>query len=171
MKKIFYVVAVILLSSCGNKPKDQKTELEDLKKERTEINNKIAVLEAAIGAKTVVQVNDVAVMEIKQGLFKSYVEVQGRIDAEENVQVNPEMPGIVTVVNVKIGQNVSRGQVLAQISDLILRQNMAQLQTQIDYVDNLYNRQKNLWDQKIGTEVQFLNIKSQKDGLEKQMSV
>jgi len=115
--------------------------------------------------------NDVAVMEIKQGLFKSYVEVQGRIDAEENVQVNPEMPGIVTAVNVKIGQNVSRGQVLAQIDDIILRQNIAQLQTQIDYVNNLYNRQKNLWDQKIGTEVQFLNVKSQKDGLEKQMSV
>jgi len=98
MKKILYLVAIILLSSCGNKPKDQKTELEDLKKERTEINNKIAVLEAAIGSKAVVEVNDVAVMEVKQEQFKSYVEVQGRIDAEENVQVtkgrNNKSPGI-----------------------------------------------------------------------------
>jgi membrane fusion protein (multidrug efflux system) len=172
MKKILYFAAIVLLLvSCGKKQKDQKTELEDLKKERTEINNKIAALEAAIGSKTVPDVNDVAVMEVKQGLFKSYVEVQGRVDAEENVQVNPEMPGVVTAVNVRIGQNVRRGQVLAQIDDILLRQNMAQLQTQIDHANDLYNRQKNLWDQKIGTEVQFLNAKSQKESLEKQMAV
>ena len=171
MKKILYLAAIILLSSCGNKPKDKKTELEDLKKERTEINSKIAVLEAELNFIAVPEVNDIAVMEVKQVLFKSYVEVQGRIDAEENVQVNPEIPGIVTAVNVRIGQNVNRGQVLAQIDDIILRQNMAQLQIQIDHVTDLYNRQKNLWDQKIGTEVQFLNVKSQKEGLEKQMAI
>jgi len=171
MKKILYLVAIILLSSCGNKPKDKKTELEDLKKQRTEINSKIFTLETELNTKATSEINDVAVTEVKLELFKSYVEVQGRIDAEENVQVNPEMPGVVTDVNVKIGQNVSRGQVLAQVDDIILRQNMAQLQIQIDHATDLYNRQKNLWDQKIGTEVQFLSAKAQKEGLEKQMAI
>jgi membrane fusion protein (multidrug efflux system) len=172
MKKTLYLAAVVFLASCGgSKPKDQKTELEELKQQRTEINNKIASLEASIGSKATPEVNDVAVMEVKQEPFKSFVEVQGRIDAEENVQVNPEMPGVVTSVNVHIGQNVGRGQVLAQIDDIILRQNISQLQTQIDHATDLYNRQKNLWDQKIGTEVAFLSAKAQKDGLEKQMAV
>ena len=171
MKKILYLSLVIFLASCGEKTKDKKTELEDLKKQRIEISAKIATLESEVGTKAAPDVTDVIVDEVKIGMFKSYVEVQGRIDAQDNVMVNPEMPGVVTAIYVRLGQNVSKGQVLAQIDDVVLRQNMAQLQTQIDHVTDVFNRQKNLWDQKIGTEIQYLNAKSQKESIEKQMAV
>src|SRR5690606_18920280 len=170
MKTVIYLAVIVVLAACG-KPKDKKAELEKLKKERTELNTKIAALEKEAGVKTVQQVSDVTVLELTPSTFRSFVEVQGKIDAEENVQVNPEAPGVITAIYVAAGQRVSRGQVLAQLDDKVLRQSIAQVQTQLDLATTLYNRQKNLWDQKIGTEVQFLTAKTQKEGAEKQLAV
>lgn len=171
MKKLLLIAGVAFLASCAGKSKDKTTELVELKKQRTEIDSKIAALEIEVGVKEVQKVTDVSVMEVLPGSFKSYVEVQGRVDAEENVEVTSQMAGVVTAVYIKAGQSVGRGQVLAQIDDQVLRQNMYQLQTQIDLANNLFKRQKALWDQKIGTEVQYLNVKTQKEGLDRQMGV
>jgi len=170
MRRILFLSTIAFLAACSQ-PKDKKTELADLKKQRSELDSKIAALETEVGAKDSVATKEVSVLELQTTSFSNYVEIQGKVDAEQNVSVNPEAQGIVTAVYASIGQSVSKGQVLAQIDDNVLRQNMAQLQTQIDLANNLYNRQKNLWDQKIGTEVQFLNAKTQKDGLDRQMSV
>lgn len=170
MKRILLIAAIAFLAACSQS-KDKKTELTELKTQRTELDSKIAKLEAEVGAKDSVAVKEISVVEIKPSAFSNYVEIQGRVDAEQNVFINPEAQGIVTAVYVTIGQSVRKGQVVAQIDDNVLRQSIAQLQTQIDLANNLYNRQKNLWDQKIGTEVQFLNVKTQKDGLERQMNV
>lgn len=173
MKAPLYTIAIALfLVSCdSDKPKDKKAELEQLKKERTTINGKIEKLEAEIGQKkTEADFKDVVVTELAEVHFKNYVEVQGRVDAEDNVEIMPESPGTVTGIFVKVGQNVSKGQVLAQLDDKVLRQSVAQMQTQLDLATTVFNRQKNLWDQKIGTEVQYLTAKSQKDGLEKQLA-
>ncbi|MFI5450927.1 efflux RND transporter periplasmic adaptor subunit [Pedobacter sp. UC225_61] len=171
MKRILFIAAIAILAACSSEKKDPKAELADLKKQRTELDAKIAKLESTVGDKDSVSTKDVTVFEVKQTTFNNYVEIQGKVDAEQNVQVNPEAQGVVTRVYVSIGQTVSKGQVLAQIDDNVLRQSMAQLQTQIDLATNLFNRQKNLWDQKIGTEVQYLNAKTQKEGLERQMNV
>ena len=170
MKHIIYLAVILTIAACG-KPKDKKAELENLKKERNELNSKIAALEKEVGVKTVQAAADVAVQEIVPATFKNYLEVQGRVDAQQNVQVNPEAPGVITAIYVASGQRVSRGQVLAQLDDKVLRQSISQLQTQLELANSLYRRQKNLWDQKIGTEVQFLTAKSQKEGLERQMGV
>jgi membrane fusion protein (multidrug efflux system) len=170
MRRILFISTIAFLAACSQ-PKDKKTELADLKKQRSELDSKIATLEAEVGTKDSTATKEVSVLAIKTTSFSNYVEIQGKVDAEQNVLVNPEAQGIVTAVYVNIGQSVSKGQVLAQIDDNVLRQNMAQLQTQIDLANNLYNRQKNLWDQKIGTEVQFLNAKTQKEGLDRQMNV
>jgi len=172
MKKLVYLIVIVFIASCGGKTTDKKTELADLKKQRSKIDTKIAKLEAEVGVdKPAQKVADVSVIEVQPEIFKSYVEVQGKVDAEENVQVNPEMPGVVTSVNIRIGQQVGKGQILAQIDDKVLRQNVAQVQTQLELLKNLFNRQKVLWDQKIGTEVQYLNVKSQKEGLERQIDI
>ncbi len=170
MKKIIYLTIIVLIAACG-KPKDKKAELAELKKERTELDKKIMVLEKEVGVKTTQTVTDVAVQEIVPATFKNYLEVQGRVDAEQNVQVNPETPGVITSIYVSAGQRVSRGQVLAQLDDKVLRQSISQMQTQLELANSLYRRQKNLWDQKIGTEVQYLTAKSQKEGIERQMGV
>jgi membrane fusion protein (multidrug efflux system) len=170
MKNLLFIAAIALLAACS-KPKDKKAELAELKKQRTELDAQIAKLETEVGGKDSIASKDVTIYEVKKMSFNNYVEIQGKVDAEQNVQVNPEAQGVVTQVYTSIGQNVSKGQVLAQIDDNVLRQSMAQLQTQIDLATNLFNRQKNLWDQKIGTEVQYLNAKTQKEGLERQMNV
>jgi len=170
MKRVLFIAIITFLAACSQ-PKDKKTELADLKKQRIDLDSKIAKLEAEVGTKDSIIAKEVSVLDIKASTFSNYVEIQGKVDAEQNVFVNPETQGIITAVYISIGQSVSKGQVVAQIDDNVLRQNMAQLQTQIDLAENLYNRQKNLWDQKIGTEVQFLNAKSQKEGLERQMNV
>ncbi len=171
MKRILIASLVLFLAACGSNPSAKKAELEKLKKEQSKIAEKIADLEAEIGSKKERVAKEVEVFQVETSTFKNYIQIQGKVDAEQNVQVNPEAQGVITKVYATIGQNVSRGQVLAQIDDAVLRQNIAQLQTSLDLASNLYNRQKNLWDQKIGTEVQFLNAKSQKEGLERQMSV
>ncbi|RZM26247.1 MAG: efflux RND transporter periplasmic adaptor subunit, partial [Pedobacter sp.] len=103
-------------------------------------------------------------------MFRNFLEVQGKVDAEDNVEISPEVPGSVTGVFVKVGQQVSKGQVIAQLNDKVLSQSVAQLQTQLELATTVFNRQKNLWDQKIGTEVQYLTAKSQKEGLQRQLS-
>lgn len=171
MKRILFIAAIAILAACGNK-KDPKTELADLKKQRTELDEKIAKLETTLGANdtTKVVAKDVSTFDVTESSFKNYLEVQGKIDAEENIQVNPEAQGVVTSVFVKVGQNVSKGQVLAQIDDKVLRQNITELQTQLTLATSLFNRQKNLWDQKIGTEVQYINAKTQKEAAENRIS-
>lgn len=171
MKTILFITAAVFLASCGGKDTDKKSQLDALKKERIELNAKIEKLESEVGiAAAAEDVKDVNILELAETSFKNYLEVQGKIDAEENVQVNPEAPGVVTAVYATIGQNVSRGQVLAQIDDQVLRQNISELQTQLDLATTLYERQKNLWDQKIGTEVQFLNAKTQRDAAQRRIA-
>lgn len=170
MRQILFIGTILLLAACSQ-PKDKKTELADLKKQRSELDTKIAALEAEVGTKDSLAVKEVSVLAIEPSVFTNYVEVQGKVDAEQNVLVNPEAQGIVTAIYARIGQHVNKGQVLAQIDDNVLRQSMAQLQSQLDLAITLFNRQKNLWDQKIGTEVQFLSAKTQKESLERQMKV
>lgn len=171
MKKIILFSAVVILASCGGKPTDKKSELDALKKERTELNAKIEKLESEVGiAAAANDVKDVNLLEVSESSFQNYLEVQGKIDAEENVQVNPEAQGVVTAVFARIGQNVVKGQVLAQIDDKVLRQNISELQTQLELASTLFERQKNLWDQKIGTEVQYLSAKTQKEAAERRIA-
>jgi membrane fusion protein (multidrug efflux system) len=171
MKKLLFISAIALLAACSQK-KDPKTELADLKKERTELDGKILKLETELNAKDTNKVvaKDISVYEVATTSFKNYLEIQGKIDAEENIQINPEVPGVVTAVYVSVGQNVSKGQVVAQLDDKVLRQNINELQTQLTLATSLYNRQKNLWDQKIGTEVQFINAKTQKEAAENRIA-
>ncbi|WP_256012625.1 efflux RND transporter periplasmic adaptor subunit [Desertivirga xinjiangensis] len=170
MKNLIYLTVLAFVVACG-KPKDKKAELAELKKQRTAINAQIAELEKEVGGTKNIETADVSVIELRPVTFKSYVEVQGKVDAQENVQVSSETPGVITAIYVRAGQNVSKGQVLAQLDDKVLRQNVAQLQTQLELATTLYQRQKNLWDQKIGTEVQYLNAKTQKEGVERQIAV
>jgi len=171
MKNLILIGIAILFAACGTKTTDKKIELETLKKQRVEINSKIAALEAEVGmAKSGEDVKIVSLLEVQESIFSNYLEVQGRIDAEDNVQVSPEAQGVVTAVYATIGQNVGRGQVLAQIDDKVLRQNISELQIQLQLATTLYQRQKNLWDQKIGTEIQFINARTQKEAAERRIA-
>lgn len=171
MKKIFLIPSLTLLMIACNSGTDKKAELETLKKQEAEIKSKIAILETELSeADSSVQSGiAVSVLELKAGIFKNYIDVQGRVDADENVGISSEMPGTVTKINVKVGDNVNKGDVLAETDARTIIQNISDLQTNYELVSQIFDKQKNLWDQKIGTEVQFLQAKTNKESMEKKL--
>lgn len=172
MKKLFLIPSLtLLLIACGSGD-DKKAQLEDLKKQELEIKAEIAALEIELnaGADSVKSGIAVAVMTLKSEVFKNYIDVQGRVDADQNVALSTEMPGTVTKINVNAGDEVSIGQVLAETDARAINQQISDLQTNADLVNQIYEKQKNLWDQKIGTEVQFLQAKTNKESMEKKLS-
>jgi membrane fusion protein (multidrug efflux system) len=170
MKKILYITAILALAACNNKPKDKVTELADLKKQQADISAKIQKLEGEVGKKDSVKTTDVTTLAVKSGVFTNYVDIQGKIDAQDNVTAYPQAQAVITAINVKAGDHVHKGQVLAQLDNSVLRQNIEQAQAQASLAQTLFQRQKNLWDQKIGTEVQFLQAQTNVQTSEKQVS-
>ncbi len=170
MKTRYLVIAVLaLLVSC--KGGDKQKELVQLKKDRDKLNEQIAVIEKELLANdTLPKGSLVSVEELKAESFSHFIELQGKLDGDQNVAVYPETQGTVTEVLVKAGQNVTKGQLLARIDDAVLRQQMHELQTSLELMNKLYEKQKALWDQKIGSEVQYLQAKNNKESLESKMA-
>ncbi|MCL6524500.1 MAG: efflux RND transporter periplasmic adaptor subunit [Thermoflavifilum sp.] len=167
-------VGIIWFFSACNAKTDQhlskEQQLQKLLAERDRINQEIESLRQSLPT-TQKTATPVSVITLQPQVFKNYIEVQGHVDAQQNVNVNPEMSGIVTAIYVHVGQQVHKGQVLAQLDDKVVRQQLAQLQTQLEFARDLYQRQQNLWSQKIGTEVQLLQAKNNYENIQKQIDV
>jgi len=152
---------LLLLVSCTGSLPDKKEELAQLKKEHDRITAKIIRLEKELYPAGSVVAVPVKVEAIKKGLFEHYIEVQGRIDGNENIGVSPRnQGGVVTKILVREGDFVKKGQVLAELDAEVLKQQLKDLQSKLAFATDLYNRQKALWDQKIGSEVQYLSAKN-----------
>jgi len=162
---------LILLAACSSTV-DKKAELDKLKKQHDQLADQIKKLETELKLNdtTTAKYTDVMVTDVQTSEFDHYIEVQGKVDGEDNVAVAPQMPGVVTAVYVKEGDAVRKGQVLAQLDDNVLQQQIAGINQQLAFATNLYIKQKSLWDQKIGSEVQFLTAKNTKESLEKNLA-
>ena len=162
---------VLIIAACGNKGGDKKSQLEQLKKDREKITAEITKLEAELKVNdSTAKVSLVTVAAAELGRFRSFIDIQGKIDADQNVSVSPEMPGVITNIRVQVGQNVSKGQVLADLDHSLVQKGIVELQGSLDLVTTLFQKQKALWDQGIGTEVQFLQAKNNKESLENKMA-
>ena len=171
MKKAILILGSILfLVSCGTNGTDKKAKLEQLKKEHDKLAIEISKLEKELYPAGDISTTTVNVRAIKKAPFEHYIEVQGRIDGNENIGVSPRTPGVVTRILVKEGDYVKKGQILAELDAEVLKQTRKELQAQLDYATDLYNRQKALWDQKIGSEVQYLSAKNSKESLENKIN-
>jgi len=170
MKKILYFTSVILLfAACTSKPKDKAAQLADLKKEQAKIDSQIVKLQVELGKKDSVKSIDVSTVTVAPGNFTNYVDLQGHIDAQDNVIAYPLTSGTITNLYVRAGDRVSKGQVLAQLDNSVQLQSIAQAKAQLSLAQTTYDRQKNLWDQKIGTEIQYLQAKSSLEALQRQV--
>ncbi len=175
MKQLFFTLLILTAISCSqNSGTEQKrAELDKLKKEQTGLREKIVKLEEELAALDTNSSNEksklVAITEMVSKPFNHYIEVQAKVEGDEDVTVSAETMGNITSLNVKAGDKVSKGQILAVVDDRIIRQGIAEMQAQLDLVTQIFNKQKNLWDQKIGSEVQFLQAKTNKEALEKRM--
>lgn len=162
MKKIFLFAGVLLmLAGCGGKYVDKKELLVQLKKEHDRLTEEIMTLEKELMPVTGVTSTLVTVDTITKRIFEHYIEVQGRIDGNENIAVSPRnQGGTVTRILVREGETVTSGQVLAELDSDVLKQQLTDLKNKLAFVTDIYNRQKTLWDEKIGSEVQYLKAKN-----------
>jgi membrane fusion protein (multidrug efflux system) len=175
-KNILMAFMLSIFASCGSKTDKsdlvaKRSQLDDLKKQETVLKAKISVLETQlniIDTSKEEKAKYIKVTEAVPQTFIHFIEVQAKVEGDEDVSLNAEMPGNVTAVLVKAGDHVTKGQVLATLEDRAIRQSLASMKAQLDMATTMYERQKNLWDQKIGSEVQFIQARTQKDAMEKQ---
>lgn len=176
MKKILNIIIISsIVLACSNEDKEQSIEdivaTKDIKTIQTKKDE--LVNEQLIIAQKIKQLDEqikelspdrniplITTMTTKAEEFKHYLELQGSVETKKNVVITPEMPGILTKVYVKEGDRVVKGQLLAQIDDGGLSQQIASLQIQADLAKTTFDRQSRLWDQKIGSEIQYLQAKS-----------
>ena len=172
-KFLSLILIAATIISCSQSPAGNKqAELDALKKQQAELKTKIATLEEEIAKSDTTKKDDkskfVTATEAMPQTFTHFIEVQAKVDGDEDVTLSADMPGTVTAVLVKAGDKVSTGQVLATLEDRAIRQQVEAMKAQMDMAVTMFNRQKNLWDQKIGSEVQFIQAKTQKEAMEKQ---
>lgn len=183
MKPIAIITAILFFTACGGGKKDtdanltdKKVQLEALKKEQLALTQKIITLEEEIArldpSSVAEKIKLVGVSIIETQNFTHYIDLQGKIATENIYYVSPRgMGGQVKEIYVKQGDNVKKGQLLLKLDDAVVQQNIKQLETQLEFAKNIFERQKNLWNEGIGTEVQYLTAKNNVEGLEKQMAV
>ena len=172
MKTNTYILlaSIIFLSACSKS--DKKTELADLKSQQKEIQTKIITLEKELGSSKKVEATpvNVTISAIEPQNFKHFVEAQGLVTSKNIVQVTPQMGGAITGLFITEGQAVKKGQLVATIDNSVMKESLIEIKTQLDLASTVFSKQKALWDQQIGTEIQYLQAKANKESLEKRIN-
>jgi len=183
MYRLSALALVLVLAACGATSGDnkdlaeKKKELDGLKKEQKELNVKIDSLEALISRLDTSAVKEektklVTLSELKPGNFVHYIDLKGNIDAINIAYVTPRgAGGQVKAIYVQQGDNVRKGQLVMKLDDPLTQQQIEQQKIALNLAQTTYDRRKNLWDQKIGTEIELLNAKANVDNIQKQISL
>jgi RND family efflux transporter MFP subunit len=166
------IAVLLLFFACSS---NKEAQLSKLKQQQAAINDKIIKLQSELNTGKKDSINPqkfkfVGLKDVTSNKFDHFIRVQGKLDGDLNAAVFAEAPGTVTSKFADVGQKVVKGQVLAQIDDQQYRSQMQGLETQYKFATDMYDKQKRLWDQKIGSEVQYLQSKTNKESLEKQIS-
>jgi membrane fusion protein, multidrug efflux system len=174
MKKILMVlIAAIFVAACSTKPANdeqaKRKQLEQYKQQMQELKQEIDLLEADLKTSEKEKVVNVNVMEIEQKPFEHFIEVTGNVEAEYDLDVSPESAGVISDVFVTEGQNIQKGFVMARLNTDVLERNIDELKIQLDLATTTYTRQKNLWEQSIGSEMQLLQAKNNMESIEKRI--
>lgn len=180
MKNILLLITLAILTiSCGGDSKSITATIEgkDLKKirekrnelitEQTTIAGKLKIIDAAISnLDTIKKYPLVTAFQVNTINFNHFLELQGSVATKQNLILYPEFSGLLTKIYVKEGQKVSKGQLLATIDDAGLSEHVAQMEVQLSLAKTTFERQKRLWEQKIGSEIEFLQAKATYEGQE-----
>ncbi len=178
MKNIsLLLVLAVLVAACGKNSSDalseKRAELSEKQTELADLKNAITELEKEIEAMdTLARDNSIPVMalDIKRKEFKNPFQVQGLVESNQNVLVSPEVPANVVRIHVREGQRVHKGQVIASLDGSIAGSQISELENALSLAKINYDKQKRLWDKKIGSEMQYLNAKNQYENLKKSLA-
>lgn len=169
MKKVIVVTLSMLAVACSMQPSD---DLEAKKAELSEKQDALATLEGEIEAleeeiaslDTSSSVDDagtrVEVVGLKKGVFNHYVELTGTVTSKQNIMISAEAGGRIEAIPAKEGQKVSKGQVLVRIENEAVTNQLSEARAAFDLAETTYKKRKNLWDQNIGSEIEYLQAKS-----------
>ena len=170
MKKIVILsLLAVVLYACGNKENAQNVDeliaaknVTALQAKKTALQGEIAKIEEALATLDVKKEEAlVAVKTVKDTVFTHYLDIQGSVDTKENILIQPEYSGTLTSLTVKAGQKVAKGQILGRVDDAGMSQQLASAENQYALAKTTFERQKNLWDKKIGSEIQYLQAQTQ----------
>ena len=167
MKKILFVIAAITMIACGTKKEQSVADviatnnIKEIKAKRNALVSQVKELEIAISKlDTVKKTILVSTMLATTTDFYHYVEIQGNVETKQNLILYPEINGALKSILVKEGQRVNKGQTIAIIDDSGLKDQLAQLEADAELAKTTFERQERLWNQKIGSEIQFLQAKT-----------
>ena len=177
-KMIAFIGTGVLLSVAvvmALNTQDATMQLQRLKDERTLLDEKIARLEVAMGHEKQQQVVVkkpvlVAVQTIQPEIFEHFMAAQGVVESDRNILLSSKTEGVVETIFVSKGDKVRKGQRLASLDNSLIRANIAEVETSLQLADSIFRRRQNLWDQKIGSEVDYLTAKNNKESLEKKLA-
>ena len=173
MKKTYALIGISLMLCCGKTSKQSASLLElnsnkrDLTQQIDSLSSLLKSVELNISKlDTNKRLTRVTALKSEEKMFQHFIEVQGSVEADQSVELYPESSGNITKIFVREGQSISKGHPLVQIDNSILESSKVELQTQLDLATTTFERQKRLWDQNIGSEIQYLQAKAKKEGLE-----
>jgi len=149
--------------------KEQRNNLET---QLAELNSQIKVLEKKTGKNVQVVQKTIFVqtLELKPITFQHFIEVQGSVTTDQNLTVSPKTSGEILQIHVIKGQSVTKGTVLANIEVTSQMKAKEEVLNGLAFATDVYEKQKSLWDQKVGSEIQFLQAKNNKENLEKKLA-
>ncbi len=172
-------IAISLLMACGSDNSElaeKKQQLKEYQQELKSLEDQIITLENEIAeedpsfAQQTQKTTLVTTLPVVKKTFEHYIEVRGSVTSRKNITISAEAPAMVTALSVSEGESVRKGQVLVNQNGETLRRNIQELQTSLDLAKTRYDRQKNLWDQNIGTEFQYLEAENGVKSLERRIA-
>lgn len=172
MKRVVpIVIAVLVFAACSQ---DKNTKLEQLIQKRDALNEQIAQLEQEVAENTEEvdipeKVIPVKVQDVKPSEFNHYIEIQGDIKSDNEITLPNQSSGVVRKIYIEKGDVVKEGQLLAELDGVIYEKNIAAVKTQLELAKTVFERQQRLWDKKIGSEIQYLQAKTNKEAAEQQL--
>ena len=173
-KTALFLSLLLLLFACKKASKTSDGNLVELQKKHMAIQRQIDSLGKALKdietaikkLDTVKKLQKVSSFTAKDTVFNHYIALQGVVSSDRNLLLRPEMGGNILRIYVKEGQQVRKGQTLVQLDASLLENKVQELKTQLGLAQTTFERQERLWKQKIGSEMQYLNAKTQKEALE-----
>lgn len=173
MKKLLSIPLIAMMVACSatteEARRDKEETLKQYKTELGELRKKIAKLESELKDNSNAGVVGVVTAPIQKQLFEHFVDVTGQVEADQNIVVSPESMGKIVSILVKEGDRVQKGAVLARLNTESIERSIEEIKVNLNLATTIYNRQANLWKQQIGSEMEYLKAKSDKESMEQKL--
>ncbi len=163
----------LILVACG--PRNDEAKLARLERQRDALTEEIEMLKQEIAQKArpsnrQEKLMNVRISQVEKGRFQHFIQVQGTVESDNNVLIAPQSSGIVKKIHVNASDKVTKGTLLAELDGSVLESSIAEVENGLKLAETIYERQKRLWDKNIGSEIEFLQAKNNKEGLEKRLA-